>query len=90
MVNICFTTILLKYFLEKYPRDITKLSLFQTSDKQILHHQCQARFYDYQYVGLLDKDEYLIPNPQKFGFSLKSYLVGIIIDSVFTYSYHLL
>ncbi|CAC5391421.1 unnamed protein product [Mytilus coruscus] len=59
---------------DKYPRKIGDQNKRQWTDKEVVSLDCNARLLGFRYVIICDKDELVVPNISKFGFSLRKSL----------------
>ncbi|XP_063439698.1 uncharacterized protein LOC134720990 [Mytilus trossulus] len=66
---------------DKYPRLIGDQNARQWTDKEVVSLDCNSRLLGFKYVIMCDKDEFVVPNITKFGFSLRKSLEHIFDKS---------
>ncbi|XP_063427172.1 uncharacterized protein LOC134710678 [Mytilus trossulus] len=66
---------------DKYPRRIGDQNERQWTDKEVVSLDCNSRLLGFKYVIMCDKDEFVVPNITKFGFSLRKSLEHIFEKS---------
>ncbi|XP_052090719.1 uncharacterized protein LOC127727284 [Mytilus californianus] len=59
---------------DKLPRFLGEQNARQWTDKEVVSLDCNARLLGFKYVIMCDKDEFVVPNFTKFGFSLRKAL----------------
>lgn len=48
-------------------------------NQEVFALDCHTRMYGYKYVMGIDRDEFVLPNIRKYGFSIKRVLVSLIL-----------
>ncbi|VDI05229.1 Hypothetical predicted protein [Mytilus galloprovincialis] len=66
---------------DEFPRFIGEQNIRQWTDKEVVTLDCNSRLLQFKYVIMCDKDEFLVPNITKFGFSLRKALDHMFDDS---------
>ena len=76
--NIFFLkTNILWLFADRYPRTQGIQQVQAWNDQQVVVFDCLSRLSTYKYIGLYDKDEYIVPELKTpFQGSLKSFVVS--------------